>query len=246
MRSDDQAADGDRRSPRAADALAGLLVADESMRSVLLRVAEVAVQTLADSSEASVTLVERGRPTSASWTGLLAFELDEAQFGLDHGPGLEAAVSGRALVVGDMRTEKRWPGFADLAVRQGALSSLSTPIPIQHGLRAALNLYSPEPDAYGEQQQALVRDLAGVAAVAIGNMHSYDQVQRTAAKLQEAMASRATIEQAKGILMARHRIDAEEAFQVLSARSQHANRKVRDLAADIVAEFDGGGPPVTG
>lgn len=245
MRSDDETDGG--RPPRAADALAALLIAQESMRSVLLKVAEVAVQTLENTSEASVTLVERGRPTSASWTGLLAFELDEAQFGLDNGPCLEAAVSGRALTVRDMRTETRWPQFADVAARQGALSSLSTPIPMQHDLQAALNLYSTKPDAYGDEQRSLVHELVGIAAVAISNMHSFDQVQRTAANLQEAMASRAAIEQAKGILMARHRIGAEQAFQVLSTRSQHANRKVRDLAAEIVAEFDTlDGPPTVG
>jgi hypothetical protein len=51
-----------------------------------------------------------------------------------------------------------------------------------------------------------------------------------------AMRSRAVIEQAKGILMARLGCDADAAFNELKTLSQHSNRKLRDLAAEIVAE----------
>jgi response regulator NasT len=52
--------------------------------------------------------------------------------------------------------------------------------------------------------------------------------------LQGAFGRRATIEQAKGVLMARHSIDANKAFQMLRDHSQHNGRKVSDVAAAIV------------
>ncbi|MBV7706810.1 PAS and ANTAR domain-containing protein [Nocardia nova] len=52
------------------------------------------------------------------------------------------------------------------------------------------------------------------------------------------MASRAVIEQAKGVLMRMYRINAEQAFKVLSWRSQETNTKIRDLAAQLVADLD--------
>ena len=52
--------------------------------------------------------------------------------------------------------------------------------------------------------------------------------------LQGAFGRRATIEQAKGILMARHSIDAGRAFQMLRDHSQHNGRKVADVATAIV------------
>jgi AmiR/NasT family two-component response regulator len=52
--------------------------------------------------------------------------------------------------------------------------------------------------------------------------------------LQGAFGRRATIEQAKGILMARHSIDGETAFTMLRDHSQHNGRKLADVAAAIV------------
>ncbi len=48
------------------------------------------------------------------------------------------------------------------------------------------------------------------------------------------MASRATIEQAKGVLMARGGISPEQAFDILVRASQRENRKLRDVASDLV------------
>ena len=52
--------------------------------------------------------------------------------------------------------------------------------------------------------------------------------------LQGAFGRRALIEQAKGILMARHSIDAERAFDMLRDHSQHNGRKLVDVAQAIV------------
>jgi response regulator NasT len=52
--------------------------------------------------------------------------------------------------------------------------------------------------------------------------------------LQGAFGRRAVIEQAKGILMAHHAIDADKAFELLRAHSQHNGNKLADVAAAIV------------
>ncbi len=52
--------------------------------------------------------------------------------------------------------------------------------------------------------------------------------------LQGAFGRRATIEQAKGILMARHAVDADKAFEMLRDHSQQNGRKLADVAAAIV------------
>ncbi len=51
----------------------------------------------------------------------------------------------------------------------------------------------------------------------------------------QATASRAVIEQAKGVLMATYGITAERAFDVLVWRSQETNVKLRDLAGRFLA-----------
>ena len=96
-------------------------------------------------------------------------------------------------------------------------------------------MYGTVPDRFGPPAVELAAGLAGRAAVAISNMHSYDGLARTVEQLQEATAHRAVIEQAKGMLMGRHGIDADHAFALLSAMSQRENKKLRVLAAELMA-----------
>ena len=55
--------------------------------------------------------------------------------------------------------------------------------------------------------------------------------------LQGAFGRRAMIEQAKGILMARHSVDADGAFDMLRNHSQHNGRKLVDVAQAIVDSY---------
>ncbi|WP_280221135.1 PAS and ANTAR domain-containing protein [Nocardia neocaledoniensis] len=57
------------------------------------------------------------------------------------------------------------------------------------------------------------------------------------------VATRAVIEQAKGVLMRMYRIDADQAFKVLVWRSQEANIKLRDIAAQVIADLKLVPPP---
>jgi response regulator NasT len=53
-------------------------------------------------------------------------------------------------------------------------------------------------------------------------------------KLQGAFGRRAVIEQAKGILMARHAVDQQRAFEMLRSHSQRNGRKLIDVAEAVV------------
>jgi len=88
----------------------------------------------------------------------------------------------------------------------------------------------------------LAQTFAGYAAVALANAHLYDVTATLAQHLQAAMENRAVIEQAKGIVMAERHCTADEAFAILSKLSQDSNRKVRDVAAALVANASGSAP----
>jgi response regulator NasT len=64
--------------------------------------------------------------------------------------------------------------------------------------------------------------------------------------LQGAFGRRALIEQAKGILMARHAINADAAFDMLRDHSQHNGKKLADVAAAVVGSHQLLMPPVPG
>jgi AmiR/NasT family two-component response regulator len=72
------------------------------------------------------------------------------------------------------------------------------------------------------------------AAVAAGNLYGYQRARDMADNLQVALESRAVIDQAKGILMERHKLTADQAFQVLAQASMQSNRKLRDIAEHLV------------
>jgi AmiR/NasT family two-component response regulator len=52
--------------------------------------------------------------------------------------------------------------------------------------------------------------------------------------LEGAFGRRATIERAKGIIMERHSIDEDDAFEMLRTHARSANRKLVDIAAAVV------------
>jgi GAF domain-containing protein len=116
------------------------------------------------------------------------------------------------------------------------LSSLSIPLEIDRDrqVTAALNIYARPPHAFDEAGRAAATSFGAYAAVATANLHAYRAAQEAAENLQIALTSRPTIDQAKGILMERHRLTADQAFQVLAEVSMSANVKVREVADQLV------------
>lgn len=76
--------------------------------------------------------------------------------------------------------------------------------------------------------------LAAQAAILLANVQSYEKAQRVSDQLREALRSRDVIGQAKGVLMERERVDEQRAFAMLVATSRNSNRKLRDVARDVV------------
>jgi GAF domain-containing protein len=229
---------GDARA--AFEELARLSLRDESLDTVLQRVSELAQRSIPGAAEVSVTLIRGKEATTAAFSGRLAAELDETQYHAGRGPCMEAAVVGELVEVPDFHEETRWPELAAAALKRGLRGSLSVPVPVQVQVQGAVNIYSAETHAFDDAGREMARTFASYAAVAIGNMHLYENTRMLAENLQKAMEYRAVIEQAKGIIMSQRRISAAEAFELLSTASQRSNRKLRDIAAAIVEGIEEG------
>jgi GAF domain-containing protein len=230
----EQHADRPLLDPRDAFTELGRLSFDNtSMEAMLQRVAELAKQVIPGVAEASVTLIAHDTAGTAAYTGPLALDLDETQYGRGYGPCLDAAVGEEIQEITDARVETRWPDYTRVAVERGSLSSLSAPVPVREALHGGLNLYAVEAGAFHDARELAIT-FASYAAVAVHNMHLYESTRQLAENLDIAMRSRAVIEQAKGILMSQRRCDAAEAFDLLAAASQRSNRKLRDIAQAIV------------
>jgi GAF domain-containing protein len=203
------------------------------LHQVLSRVAELARTAIPGADYVSVTLLDDTGPGTAAYLGDVAVYLDERQYEQRRGPCLDAAVSGGVVVIDDMATEDRWPDYTPHAVEQGIRSSLSMGLP-RGSASGALNLYGRGATAFDAQARELAASFADYAAVPLANARLYHNATTLSRQLEEAMNSRAGIEQAKGILMALHGCSPQEAFEMLSRESQRTNRKLRDVAADLL------------
>ena len=202
---------------------------DELLRHVCV----TAVEAVEGADEASVTLLTSRDAKTWGATGDLALACDEAQYEVDGGPCLDAARANQIVVVPDMAQEDRWPAAPKMA-EAGSRCSLSLPLPVQGEAIGALNLYSRRERAFDGSSVELGGEFASYAAVYVANAVSYSSAADQARQLQQAMESRAVIEQAKGILIASTGCDADEAFHLLVKQSQHENRKLREVAAELV------------
>jgi len=237
----------DQRHPRASTILAlerlgSLSLRRVAMEDLLQNIADVTKTVLPGDPEVAVTLLIRDHPTTVASTGQLATDLDERQYEHGHGPCLHAARTGELTEITDTRTDGRWPHYMRRAAERGALSSLSVPLDIDdEEVAGALNIYARRPDAFDEAGLTAATRFGPYAAVAAGNLHAYLSARDRADNLQVALDTRGVIEQAKGILMDRHKLTADQAFHALTQMSMKSNRKVHAVAEELV--FTGVLPP---
>jgi GAF domain-containing protein len=221
--------------------LGRIKLGETDLDGVLTQVARLARDTLPGAGEVSITLVRGEKAATAAATGETAVLLDALQYAERAGPCLLAAAGESTVSVPDTAAETRWPAWAGHATEAGAGSVLSVGLPILDDVTGSLNIYGAAPNAFDDEAVRLAQAFAGYAAVALGNAHLYDSTANLAEHLRTAMESRAVIEQAKGILMGERRCTADEAFAMLTKVSQDSNRKLRDVAATLVAQVQSGG-----
>ena len=225
----------------AMQALAVLLVSGEELEVTLGRATGLAVETIPGCVAASVTLGSREGPTTRASSGDGAHEADQAQYDAGDGPCLEAMRTGSVVHVDDLADDDRWPAFAVEARDRGFQSVLSVGLTVVDGGSGALNLYASQPHAFAGAAERLAVLFASQCSMIASTAELHARAARLAEQMDQALASRGVIDQAKGILMAEHGIDADAAFAMLVERSQRSNRKLRELAAEIVRQVSGSG-----
>ena len=215
--------------------LSRLLLPADRVTQALESVARLAPRTVTGCDSASVSLVsDDAAMTTAAASDGLARALDQLQVATGEGPCLDAIRTGnesprrhvrRGSPLSRLRSSGRGNGGGQLPVapadRRETRSGASTCT--DSGRTPTLRRIRPPRVRLAEQ-----------AAVIVATAMAHDQTVRLVAELQAAMTSRAVIEQAKGILMARSRLDADQAFDILRRASQRQNVKLRDIAREIV------------
>jgi GAF domain-containing protein len=213
------------------------LLSATTVAEVLDQVAHAAAELVPGVDMVSVTL----RSPDGSFhtpveTDPVATRLDELQYATGEGPCIDAAsASGPGHVrCEDLVDEPAWPTFGPVAAEHGVRSVLAIallPEASPYHYSGALNLYSHQPHGLDRDAYDVALLLAAYASLAIADTAAVSRGELTATQLRRAIESRDVIGQAKGILMQRRGIDAEEAFDLLRRFSQELNVKLAEVAA---------------
>lgn len=162
--------------------------------------------------------------------------VEEPQGTDGEGPSHEAYLTGEQVTVADLELDQRWPTYRQVGLDRGVRAVAGIPMPVSDQRIGALNLYRYQPHTWGDEELEAAQLLADMAAgYMIHANRADDEKARSEDNLQRALESRDVIGQAKGVLMSRHRLTAEESFAVLRRTSQARNVKLREIA-DMVVE----------
>src|SRR3954453_20290691 len=208
--------------------------AEARLNRLLDLILETAVDVLGYDGASITTRV--GDELSSAWlTDQRMIPLDEAQYSSGEGPCLAALDTNQQVFVGDISSRDEWELFRQTAEYLGIRSSLSLPLGSDtEEFAASLNLSSRRILERSDEQLRHATAFAAQLAAAMQSVDSYRAAARLARELAEAMRTRATIEHAKGILMAEHHVSPDDAFGLLTRMSQKTNTKLAEVARQIV------------
>ncbi|WP_131104757.1 ANTAR domain-containing protein [Ornithinimicrobium sufpigmenti] len=211
--------------------LLNLLASSTGTGLDLARLVFFACRSMPVESTCGLTLVRKGRaPRTMVATDEVARVIDALQHEVGEGPSLEAARVPTLEPADDLSTESRWPEFARRCVEEtGIRSMLAVRLPLAGGDVASLTFSSRFPSAFGELTVGLAALYAPIAALGVEQLLR----QQDAEELGTALTSSRQIGTAIGIIMERNLVTSEEAMAILRRSSQHLNRKLRDIAAEV-------------
>lgn len=213
--------------------LARDLLAKDSVQATLDEIAASAVKLVEGCDAAGILAVRKGRAITLAACGDIVQECDRLQGELGEGPCFDLARregGERVYRIADMtQPQSAWERFAGRARALGLGSMTGVLLYTDKEDFGALNLYARQPGTFSKDIETAGWLLASHAAVALSSARTIDQ-------LEHALDTRHAIGEAMGILMERHHLSEDDAFDVLRRISQHHNIKLRDVAQQVTAQ----------
>ena len=187
----------------------------------------------------SLSIILYGKPITVGSNDRAAWDADQVEFDTEDGPCVEALRDGVVSGAVDLATERRWPAWTAVASLLGFSSAAGIPAEVSPGQRIALNLYAPAPQAFDDATLGQATLFAEEVARTLPAAVRIFEADERATQLEQALASRSTIDQAIGVLMAQNQCTPDVAFGILRRASQNRNIKLRDVAAAIIERYTG-------
>lgn len=204
---------------------------DTDADTVIAELVEHAALEIPGAQYAGVTVTRNARhidtpAATHKWPVLL----DEIQQRHREGPCLTAAWEELTIHVADLETDRRFPLYRRDALEQTPIRSIMAfQLFIAGETMGALNVYAETAHAFGPQSREIGLIFASHSSVAWNSARRDEQ-------FRQALSSRDTIGQAKGMIMERYGVDAVQAFALLRKLSQDANVPLIRIATDLIAK----------
>jgi PAS domain S-box-containing protein len=213
-----------------------VLASQPDRSQYLSEVARICGEVIAPAAAISVTVGHPVDPTTVVSDSELAQGMDALQIRAGEGPGEQAWEQGTVVVTNRLEDDSRWPELTRLAAPEGVASVLAVPVCAGEERVGVINAYATEPDVFASLDVHSAGLLATAVAAVISQVQERERLTNLAGQLEQALTSRAAIDQAKGIIMARYGCTADEAFQRLVRVSRTQNIKLRDVARVLVEQ----------
>ncbi len=195
-------------------------------------VTRLAVQRVPVARAASITTVRNNEFVTTAATDEVARRGDYIQYELGSGPCIDAIVEETVYQPKDLATDDRWPEYGRrVSSEVGMRSMLSFRMRLElAGVIAGLNFYAEEPDAFddGDLAEGLLLTTHAAQAIAAAQLRHRSQ------NLQRALSTNRDIGTAIGVLIAQYKLTRDQAFDLLRIASQNTNRKLHDVALDVI------------
>ncbi|MCA2216808.1 GAF and ANTAR domain-containing protein [Jidongwangia harbinensis] len=213
-----------------------LLTAD-GVGQALDRLVTFAAVAVPGALRCSVVLIGDGEPLTraAAGAGAGAEKLDDLQYTLGHGPGLESARTRSLVTVPDLAADTRWPDLAACARADGVGAVAAVPLDVPRSSVGSLSVYLAEPGGADPELLITIMALSNQAEVLLGEL-----------RRREAHSEGAIVDRAVGVIIAQRGCGVHEAYDVLQETSQRLGLDRRAVAERLIAAAARRGDSATG
>jgi len=221
-----------------ADEYQDLLLDTPGFPKFLLGLATISASELGGDGEpveCTVTVERDGALSTFAYSSEEGRRLDETQYAFGIGPCLTSLREQHTVLIEDLQLDHRWGPYTYAVEKLGVRSVLAVPIHTDPLSQAALNCYAHTAHAFDPDTVKLVE----------GQAASMSRILRLALRLhapevfpedlRAALRSRAVVDAAVALVMLQARGGRDGALELLRAAAKSGNRRIQEIAQDIVA-----------
>jgi GAF domain-containing protein len=194
----------------------------------------------------SLAVFDAGITVTLAATSAEVAALDAVQYAMG-GPCVDAVTEDAVTTSGNrdrgLLDEERWAGFARAGAARGVLSTLSMPVRDRGRVTGSVNVYASTPNAFERHHEELAAIMGAWAPGAVRNADLSFSTREVARAAPEVLRERAVVDQATGVVMAKHGVDEQEARDILADAARRARCTLVEAAAALVGQTVDDGSP---